>query len=268
MKKMIIGLVAGLMIGTAGTALAATTQQVQALFAKFNLSIDGQGLVEIEPLVYDGTSYLPVREVANLLGYDVDYEHSNRLITLDTPVDEPQAGSIKEPAKGGTKVNATEINMDEWISYDDLYDFYSRNGKGNTSLQGTDDGKTKLTLAGSDIIFPLKLWESLNVTEPTIHLDETGNHSLLIVNGKWYHPADIGESLGLPTYSDWISMSDLEKEYPQVTFEQSWYADIMNEEYFTPKEVTSSIGKIQAMKGNGGFNYFYIPDIERLLRDQ
>ncbi|WP_010278780.1 stalk domain-containing protein [Paenibacillus senegalensis] len=142
MKKMIIGLVAGLMIGTAGTALAATTQPVQALFAKFNLQIEGKELVEIEPLVYDGTSYLPVREVAELLGYDVDYEHSNRLITIQgvenmngsevqNKINETVASINEEFRVGNVSFKVNDISYSTLVPYQPGGD-----GAGFTPTQG------------------------------------------------------------------------------------------------------------------------------------
>lgn len=83
MKRMVIGVMIGLMIGTAGTALA-TSETVQAVFQKFNFKVNGQELhLEADPLVYQGTTYLPVRVVANMLGYDVTYRHDSRTIELN-----------------------------------------------------------------------------------------------------------------------------------------------------------------------------------------
>lgn len=82
LKTMIIGIVIGLLIGTAGTALAAS-ESVQATFQKFNFKVNGEELqLEADPLVYQGTTYLPVRVVANMLGYDVTYKADSRTIEL------------------------------------------------------------------------------------------------------------------------------------------------------------------------------------------
>lgn len=80
MKRVVLGLVLGLLIGTAGTAFAANSEAVQAVFAKFNLQINNQKAVEIEPLVFDGTTYLPVRTMGELLGFEVDYDDKTRTI--------------------------------------------------------------------------------------------------------------------------------------------------------------------------------------------
>lgn len=83
MKKAIIGLVAGMLIGSAGMAAAATTQTVQAAIAKFTFSVDGQKqTLKNDPLVYKGTTYLPVREVAEMTGYGLEYNNTEKSIDL------------------------------------------------------------------------------------------------------------------------------------------------------------------------------------------
>lgn len=85
MKKAVIGLVLGLLIGISGTAIAATNETVQAVFAKFKFIVNGEEKeLEADPLVYQGSTYLPVRVVANLLGYDVTYKADSRTIELNS----------------------------------------------------------------------------------------------------------------------------------------------------------------------------------------
>ncbi|ASA21900.1 stalk domain-containing protein [Paenibacillus donghaensis] len=103
MKKAIIGLVAGMLIGSAGMAAAATTQTVQAVFAKFTLSVDGQKqTLKNDPLVYKGTTYLPVREVAEMTGYGLEYDNTKKSIDLKS------------------KGTATAKIPENWISLDEL----------------------------------------------------------------------------------------------------------------------------------------------------
>lgn len=84
MKRTIIALVLGMLIGSSATALAANTETVQAVFAEFKIMINGQEKqLQTTPLVVEGTSYLPVREVANLLGAKVGYDDASRTITLN-----------------------------------------------------------------------------------------------------------------------------------------------------------------------------------------
>src|SRR5690554_5182848 len=94
MKKIILALVIGMMIGSATVAIAATSDTVQAVFAKFAFVVDGEEkTLEADPLVYQGSTYLPVRVVSNMLGYDVTYKADSRTIELDSqdPITEPDS---------------------------------------------------------------------------------------------------------------------------------------------------------------------------------
>ncbi len=106
MKKFIAGLVIGLLLATAGVGLAAG-EIIQATFAKFNFVVNGEAkTLETDPLVYQGTTYLPVRVVSNLLGYDVTYKADSRTIELVNNNTEKGDESVE---------TAIDINLNEWI---------------------------------------------------------------------------------------------------------------------------------------------------------
>lgn len=135
-----------MMLGSSVTALAATDlvgTEIKAVFAKFNLEINGQPKeFETLPLVYNGTSYLPVRDIANLIGYDVTYKADSRTIALSNVTSATYKLEILPPAP--TTVSTTPathapisppttsegtvffvapntvLNMDEWFSVNEL----------------------------------------------------------------------------------------------------------------------------------------------------
>lgn len=112
MKKTIIALILGIMIGSAGTAFASLEGEVTAVFAQFKMMINGQEKqLETTPLVYNGTSYLPVREMANLVGYDVTYKADSRTIEL-------------EDSRKGVANLTNALNVDEWVTLRDLSEKY------------------------------------------------------------------------------------------------------------------------------------------------
>lgn len=91
MKKTVltltIGILVGLLAGSISGAFAAVSETVEAQFAKFTLIINKGDPVEIEPLTYKGTTYLPIREAANLTGYDLTYKADSRTIELNKTID-------------------------------------------------------------------------------------------------------------------------------------------------------------------------------------
>lgn len=121
MKKLIFGLVAGLLIGTAGTAFAATNSAVQAVFAKFSFVVNGQPqTLESDPLVYNGTTYLPVRVVSRLLDYDVNFQADTRTIELSGPTGGPTSAgeSAQVGFDGGASLDG-EHQIGDWIGNDE-----------------------------------------------------------------------------------------------------------------------------------------------------
>lgn len=90
MKKFVVGLIMGLILATAVPAFAAN---LTAVTAKFNIKLNGEAQVlSTSPVVINGSTYLPLRATANLLGYDVDYNGTSRTISMTakvTPVPTP-----------------------------------------------------------------------------------------------------------------------------------------------------------------------------------
>jgi hypothetical protein len=86
MKKLIIGLVIGLMLGMSTNAFAAIGDTVSAVFAQFNYVVDGTAKAIDSPvLVYEGVSYVRTTDIGNLLGFDVTYKSDSRTIEFNNP---------------------------------------------------------------------------------------------------------------------------------------------------------------------------------------
>jgi Copper amine oxidase N-terminal domain. len=96
MKRLILGLVIGMLIGSAATAFAAS-DTVTATIAKLRFVVNGEERdVQTEQLVVMGTTYLPVREVANMLGYDVVYRSDSKTVEFNTANDSTKKGDRQD----------------------------------------------------------------------------------------------------------------------------------------------------------------------------
>ncbi|RJE88632.1 hypothetical protein D3P07_11605 [Paenibacillus sp. 1011MAR3C5] len=99
MKKIIIGFIAGVIFATAGTVMAQTAiEKITATVrTDYSVEVDGKK-VELNnaPLAYNGSSYLPVREVSEMLGKEVDFKDG--VIMLDTPVANHESNPVADPA--------------------------------------------------------------------------------------------------------------------------------------------------------------------------
>lgn len=93
MKKRLQGLITGVLIGatiTGGAAFAANTITLyDVLMNGIKIVVDGQQLNptdangnKVEPIIYNGTTYLPVRAVANAIGKAVYWDGPNFTVYL------------------------------------------------------------------------------------------------------------------------------------------------------------------------------------------
>lgn len=90
-KGIIIGIVIGAMLGSG--AMAATTGTLQNVITSgVTIFVDGKQFSPtdangkpVEPFIYQGTTYLPVRAVSNALDVDVDWDQATFSVYLDRP---------------------------------------------------------------------------------------------------------------------------------------------------------------------------------------
>lgn len=113
MKKLVLGLLVGLMIGSAGTAFAAQNQYVQAVFSKFTLLVNGEYRnLEQDPLVYNGYTYLPVRTVSELLNYELNYNADTKTIILNARHSVPV---VEEPESNEERIAKEKFRLNNLI---------------------------------------------------------------------------------------------------------------------------------------------------------
>lgn len=139
MKKRLQGLVAGVLIGATvagGTALAKNiTETINAVYMNVKLVVDGEEVVPkdvagnvVEPFIYNGTTYLPVRAVGQAFNKDVNWDGETATVYIGDVVkpakevylfDKPYLGcEIPKEFRAGTNENGTnfigfELTTDE-----------------------------------------------------------------------------------------------------------------------------------------------------------
>ena len=124
MKERIKGIILGLFIAimVASTSVAAITGTVQKNLAYNNIKItlneaevkptDAAGNY-VEPFIIDGTTYLPVRAVANALNLGVAWDGANNTVKLSTPQEAVTINETEMFNKSGIKVVANDIVFDK-----------------------------------------------------------------------------------------------------------------------------------------------------------
>lgn len=101
MKKRLQGLIAGVLIGgmlTSGMVFAKNIQEtIDAVYMNVKLVIDGEEIIPkdvngniVEPFIYNGTTYLPVRAIGEAFNKDVHWDGETATVYV---------GDIVKPAK-------------------------------------------------------------------------------------------------------------------------------------------------------------------------
>ncbi len=107
MKQKIQGLIAGILLGTLGTSGIAYARSgsewIEAIYSDIKLYVNGAKIdtSENEPFIYNGSTYLPVRAVAEALGESVEWDGNTKSIYIGK-------SSTLKPYTG------------EWMSEDDF----------------------------------------------------------------------------------------------------------------------------------------------------
>ena len=87
-KQFITGVIVGAMLLSVGTVFAGT-QTIEAFYNNIKISIDGENVElkdaagnVIEPFIYEGTTYLPVRAISEALGMDTKFNETTNTVEL------------------------------------------------------------------------------------------------------------------------------------------------------------------------------------------
>jgi hypothetical protein len=154
MAKKLQGLFAGVVVAAllvSGTALAASTQRLDAVFNSIKLFVDGKEVTPkdsegrtVEPFAVNGTTYLPVRAVAEALGKEVSWDGNTNTIYIGS-----MGGMLEEPSlKLVDAVNIGSVwskasKKDLIDNYDNEYAsaLYSYNGGSNYAFETLLDAK-------------------------------------------------------------------------------------------------------------------------------
>ena len=97
-KMTLLLTVAGLVGAVSLATGSGLSEKVEGVLRKdFSIRLDGNP-TELHPIIINGTSYLPVRDTAKLMGYDVNWNENKKEILLD----EKKSGWITEGVVAAT----------------------------------------------------------------------------------------------------------------------------------------------------------------------
>lgn len=125
MKKRLYGLVTGVLIGAiilgGATFAKQLSEKVDIFYNNIKIFIDGTELVPkdangntVEPFIMNGTTYLPVRAVANAFGKDVDWNGETQTVYLGAKPGENKFNRANPAPIGTTQTITLSTNDAEW----------------------------------------------------------------------------------------------------------------------------------------------------------
>lgn len=216
MKKIVLTYVAGFMtatILTCGIAYASTTKTLQAEYNNIKVYIDNvltdlkdANGSKVEPFICDGTTYLPVRGVAQALGCQVEWDGATQSVKLykDALPDTAYLMEVCPPYEGGrvqylqTKGQSFKMSNTDYTNgfmlqdyYDNHYTLFNLNGKyeslnltvGHIDGSGMGDTKVSFIVDGKTIKEMDIIAEELpkNISIPVNY----GLQMKILVTGYW-----------------------------------------------------------------------------------
>ena len=113
LKGFVIGFIAATVL-TGGLSLAAQTVRI-VLNGNELIPTDANGK-RVDPLLVDGTTYLPVRAISSALGLEVAWDEETYTVSLTKPVEEKEEEVEEEPAEEVKEEPEQQENVFEGIA--------------------------------------------------------------------------------------------------------------------------------------------------------
>ncbi|MBE1446778.1 copper amine oxidase N-terminal domain-containing protein [Paenibacillus sp. OAS669] len=237
MKKIILPLSIGVMIGLTATTVSAASESVQAAIAQFVFKVNGEEKeLKNSPLVVDGTSYLPVREVAALLGYELDYDEATRTIQLDP----------KKANHSMYQELTAAPDLTEWIKVPDLLRFYEGNDI-KASLSG-DSSTTHLKIGVYGVGFPFAFSDQYQQPDvPKLYQRPSGKLSMLVYQSNLFVNKSEIKNLGYPIEEEWIPAAEIANDQVKLDF-----TPLNGVKKLQPEFLNTEQGILRAMNSKDG----------------
>ncbi|MCX7709344.1 MAG: extracellular solute-binding protein [Clostridia bacterium] len=121
LKGIIIGfLVASILFSMTSAYSAALERTIKVLFSNIKVCVDGEYIdlkdasgKKVEPFIYNGTTYLPARAIAEALGKSVEWSDKDNTVFIGYNSDEPVVEATEEPIVPGRE-NTYDANQITW----------------------------------------------------------------------------------------------------------------------------------------------------------
>ncbi len=149
-KKYILTLVVAM--GACYSVGAATGVRISALLTNQDMIVHGRE-VNKKVIMYNNTTYLPLRQIGEMLGTPVDYKGGK--VILGELSDEEYGALVEKPVQNNAKVQYKKYRNPRFgfsISYPDFLTERSEADNGDGITLYSQDGEVELTVSGANNI--------------------------------------------------------------------------------------------------------------------
>ncbi len=199
MRKRLQGLVSGMLIGafiTGGAVYASVaTKKADLYYNDIKITVDGQEITPIdangnstEPFIIDGTTYLPVRAMANAFGKNVDWDAETNTVVITSEEGISNLGTrLFEEFRGYAEQCGTTLEIAENLAKSSELEMLSMAtmevepghliGFGNAEITGFEEGVQFSPIIGTlpFVGYVFTLPEDADVNAFTKNLEEQAN---------------------------------------------------------------------------------------------
>ncbi|QOR35951.1 hypothetical protein IMX26_03780 [Clostridium sp. 'deep sea'] len=116
-----IGIIIGMMLLAIPGAADSVSKSISVYFNNVSIQVNGEK-TQSDNFIYNGTTYIPLREVSEILGKQVDYDNNTKTVYITdkniTPTEppepepnDPEPTKPTEPVVSSSAINGAEIGM-------------------------------------------------------------------------------------------------------------------------------------------------------------
>ena len=125
-KGFIVGVIITVMLMSTVALAGGVKQKIEVMLNSVNLAVNGKS-VKADNILYKGTTYVPLRAVAEMLGKDVGWDQKTNTASINDKVEETPVTKEKNPVKNSDETLSQKNAVNKAKNYLD-YTAFSKSG--------------------------------------------------------------------------------------------------------------------------------------------
>lgn len=126
LKGFIVGVIITAMLMSTVALAGGVKQKIEVMLNSVNLAVNGKS-VKADNILYKGTTYVPLRAVAEMLGKEVGWDQKTNTASINDKVEETPVTKEKNPVKNSDETLSQKNAVNKAKNYLD-YTAFSKSG--------------------------------------------------------------------------------------------------------------------------------------------